>query len=119
MGGFVTMAAAKAAQTSSFRPAAAPAPVVIGGVPPTIGALDPTGKIRRQITWLNTNVQLAEPINCESVVAGLSALDVTSAMKILKDVEEGAAGIKNPTGYVAAAAARAVGQGSYGGYVPQ
>lgn len=69
--------------------------------------LDPTGKIARQVGWLNKNAGLKEPLSFSDVVEPLSQLDVTQAMQILKDLEGQAEHVKNPTGYVAAAAARA------------
>mmetsp|Transcript_80986 Transcript_80986/g.203831 ORF Transcript_80986/g.203831 Transcript_80986/m.203831 type:complete len:584 (+) Transcript_80986:116-1867(+) len=106
--GYVLSAAARA--QTAMKPAM-PAMPSMSHVPmsmpaaPAHGALDPTGKIRRQVTWLNNNVRMAQPINFEAVVAPLSGLDIVSAMRILKDIEEGAAGIPNPTGYVTAVAA--------------
>lgn len=114
--GYVLQAAARVQPVA--RPAVPPMgyPSAPMAAAPAQGPWDPTGKIKRQVTWLNNNAQLAEPINFEIVVGPLSALDVTAAMKILKDVEEGAAGIKNPTGYVTAAAARVPpAPGGYGG----
>lgn len=79
----------------------APAPVARLAAP-----TDPTGKIARQVGWLNQHAGLKEKISFSDVVGPLSEIDVTSAMKILKDLEEGAPRIERPTAYVAAAASR-------------
>mmetsp|Transcript_23209 Transcript_23209/g.65584 ORF Transcript_23209/g.65584 Transcript_23209/m.65584 type:complete len:503 (-) Transcript_23209:111-1619(-) len=97
--GFVITAAEKAPR----------GPPVVGGA--MLGGrasahVDPTGKIKRQVQWLNKNLQLAEPLSFESVAEALSAIEIVSAMRILKDVEEQASGIHNPNSYIAAAADR-------------
>lgn len=71
--------------------------------------LDPTGKIGRQVGWLNKNIELVQPVSFNDVVEPLSALEVHEAMKILKELEEKAETIKNPTAYVARAAINAAG----------
>lgn len=68
--------------------------------------LDPTKKIGRQVGWLNQHVELKEKISFSDVIEPLSRIDVTAAMKILKDVEECASRIERPTSYIAAAASR-------------
>eukprot|EP00931_Biecheleriopsis_adriatica_P102898 TRINITY_DN77802_c0_g1_i1.p1 TRINITY_DN77802_c0_g1~~TRINITY_DN77802_c0_g1_i1.p1 ORF type:complete len:628 (+),score=132.39 TRINITY_DN77802_c0_g1_i1:75-1958(+) len=68
--------------------------------------IDPTGKLARQIGWLNKNVELKDKLLFDEIVEPLSSIDVREAMVILKDVELNAAEIKNPTGYVLAAAGR-------------
>eukprot|EP00930_Biecheleria_cincta_P083854 TRINITY_DN73363_c0_g1_i1.p1 TRINITY_DN73363_c0_g1~~TRINITY_DN73363_c0_g1_i1.p1 ORF type:complete len:632 (+),score=122.92 TRINITY_DN73363_c0_g1_i1:124-2019(+) len=72
--------------------------------------VDPTGKIGRQVGWLNKHANLQEKVSYNDVVEPLSLLDVTSAMKILKDVEEGGAKIRNPTAYIVRAADNAIQQ---------
>lgn len=82
--------------------------------------VDPTGKIGKTIGWINKNVGLQQPLSYKDTVEVLSACSSSDAMRILKDVEEKGADIKNPTAYVSKAAERAAvggggGGGSYGG----
>jgi len=78
------------------------------GTDTTLGAYDPTGKIKRQIKWLNRNLQLQSEITGE-VIMPLSALDVSAAMRILKDFEDKAETVEKPTAFIIAAARRAAG----------
>lgn len=103
--GHVLMSAERAAQehgTVPLQPVGSP---MAGGL---VVPLDPTGKIARQVKWLNANIPLQDQLRFNEVVQPLSMLDIKDAMGILKDLEENCAGVKNPTGYVAAAADRAV-----------
>lgn len=68
--------------------------------------LDPTGKIRRTVEWINANKDLAEPLHVDQLVERLSEVDLAPALRILKDVEENHASIKNPTNFVLAASNR-------------
>lgn len=86
--------------------------VATGDTPPLPIAADPTGKIARQVGWLNKNAKLSEPISFNDVVEPLSLIDVTAAMKILKEVEEQGAAIADPTGYVVTGANNARGSGA-------
>lgn len=70
--------------------------------------IDPTGKIGRQVGWLNKHASLQDKVSYSDVVEPLSSLDVSSAMKILKDVEEAGDKIRNPTGYILRAADNAL-----------
>lgn len=69
--------------------------------------LDPTGKIGRQIAWQNKNVPLMDPINFQEVVESLSVIDVTTAMTLLKELEQKAAQVRNPSEWIRTAAAKA------------
>lgn len=68
--------------------------------------LDPTGKIARQVGWLNAHVPLKEKLSFADLVHPLSQLDISSAMKIFKEVEDNADNVEKPTSYVVAAASR-------------
>lgn len=74
--------------------------------------LDPTGKISRQVGWLNKNANLAENLIFDEVVEPLSRIDVVTAMKILKEVEEHGASMQSPTDHVIEAAEEAIANGS-------
>jgi len=63
-------------------------------------------KIRKRITWMNANVQLALPIQHDKVAGELISLDNRQAMEILKRLEEHAASVRDPTGWVLIAARR-------------
>merc|ERR1740123_1235062 len=77
-----------------------------------MGGVDQSGKIGRQVGWLNKHGNLHDNLSLDAVVGPLSGLDVTSAMAILKEVEVNSASIFAPTQYVIeAAAARAGGAG--------
>eukprot|EP00929_Paragymnodinium_shiwhaense_P080831 TRINITY_DN42185_c0_g3_i1.p1 TRINITY_DN42185_c0_g3~~TRINITY_DN42185_c0_g3_i1.p1 ORF type:complete len:426 (-),score=94.37 TRINITY_DN42185_c0_g3_i1:141-1418(-) len=76
---------------------------------------DHAWKISKQVGWLNNNVELAEPISYKDVSQLLEALDTSTAMKLLKDLENSASTVENPTAYVAAAARRAGGGYRQGG----
>lgn len=87
----------------------APAIQPQGMAPLTAGPIngaDPTGKISRQVGWLNQNAGLRERISFTDVLQPLSEIPVHSAMKILKDLEQNSASVHNPTGYVMSAARR-------------
>lgn len=68
--------------------------------------LDPTGKIGRQIGWLNHKASLSARISFSDVVGPLSAIDISEAMSILKDLEQAGTKVSNPTGFISAAANR-------------
>merc|ERR1740121_3489291 len=70
-------------------------------------ALDSTGKIGRQVGWLNKHVELTQPVSYNDVVEPLSSINVTDAMKILKDVQEQAASLSDPTSFVLDSAQKA------------
>lgn len=80
------------------------------------GPVDSTGKISKQVGWLNQQVVQAreKKISFSDVVGPLSMIDVTAAMKILKDVGDNIATVNNPTSYIVAAASRR-GFGGFGG----
>eukprot|EP00930_Biecheleria_cincta_P047697 TRINITY_DN3311_c0_g1_i1.p1 TRINITY_DN3311_c0_g1~~TRINITY_DN3311_c0_g1_i1.p1 ORF type:complete len:464 (-),score=106.22 TRINITY_DN3311_c0_g1_i1:125-1480(-) len=67
---------------------------------------DPTGKIARQVRWLNDNANLQKPLFYSAVVGALSKVEVGAAMKILRDLEAQAYSVQNPTAYVTSAAER-------------
>merc|ERR1712126_49405 len=75
-------------------------------LPVAAGPSDPTGKIARQVGWLNQHAGLKEKISFTDVVEPLSKIDISNAMKILKDLEERANHVEHPTAYVVAAASR-------------
>lgn len=81
------------------------------GAMPQWGMLDPTGKIGKTVGWMNHNSGLQDIVSYNDVVGALSALDVSDAMKILKDLGEHASEVKNPTAYVISAAQRAASRG--------
>mmetsp|Transcript_21219 Transcript_21219/g.49844 ORF Transcript_21219/g.49844 Transcript_21219/m.49844 type:complete len:412 (+) Transcript_21219:51-1286(+) len=92
-----------------FRPVSTTKqPVVVEALAKPATALDPTGKIARQVGWLNQRAGLKEKISFTDVVEPLSKIDVTAAMKILKDVEEASSRIEHPSAYIWAAASRLV-----------
>lgn len=84
----------------------------------TMGVLKRTGKvgnnqqkdllqkIQRRISWLNSNGQLASPVNTTKVAPILVRCGKDEAMNILKNLEENAAKVRDPTGYVSKAAKR-------------
>lgn len=73
--------------------------------------VDDSKKLSRQIGWLNKNAGLMENLSFSDVNGPLSMLPVTEAMKILKDLENNALTIKNPTSYVMKAAGNAMASG--------
>eukprot|EP00929_Paragymnodinium_shiwhaense_P039450 TRINITY_DN20706_c0_g1_i1.p1 TRINITY_DN20706_c0_g1~~TRINITY_DN20706_c0_g1_i1.p1 ORF type:complete len:723 (-),score=114.61 TRINITY_DN20706_c0_g1_i1:146-2236(-) len=99
----------KAAQRVAGEHGAAMQPVRYYYIGDTSG--EDSKRLSRQIGWLNNNAGLVEKISFSDVVDVLSALDITVAMKILKDLETRATTVENPTGYVAAAARRAADSG--------
>lgn len=98
----------KAASRTSARSMPMGMPWASGGMPGMMPrmAVDPSGRIGKQIGWLNKNAGLQEQLSYNTVVEALSGMSVSEAMKILKDVEEKATDIKNPTAYVSKAASR-------------
>lgn len=64
-------------------------------------------KIAKRVTWLNSNVCSSVPLDLDQVVPALSELQMSQAMGILKDFEESAHEVRNPTAFVIAAARRA------------
>merc|ERR1719410_2161095 len=66
-------------------------------------------KIRKRVGWLNRNVQLAAELKYDRIAPLLLGLDSPIAMEILKSVEENAATVRDPTGYVVSAAQRRLG----------
>lgn len=66
-------------------------------------------KLSRRIGWLNANGGLAGPIQFSEVAELLSGIGDVEAMRILKDVEEKGAQVRDPTAYLKAAARRAQG----------
>jgi len=83
--------------------------------PSSYADYDPAKKISRQIGWLNKNVSLQEKISYTDVIDALSAIDPSEAMTILKDLEENAETVKNPTNYTLKAAYRVAGYSAAGG----
>lgn len=72
--------------------------------------MDPTGKIGKTIGFMNKQVTEREKkISYQEVVGPLSMIDVTSAMRILKDLADNIATVRDPTSYVVAAAGRRMG----------
>eukprot|EP00930_Biecheleria_cincta_P089997 TRINITY_DN7934_c0_g1_i2.p1 TRINITY_DN7934_c0_g1~~TRINITY_DN7934_c0_g1_i2.p1 ORF type:complete len:634 (-),score=111.85 TRINITY_DN7934_c0_g1_i2:143-2044(-) len=69
--------------------------------------VDPSGKIRRSVSWLNNHAHLEQCIAFADVVGPLSDLEIHNAMKILNDVRDRAETIRNPTGYILRAASKA------------
>jgi len=63
------------------------------------------GKVEKRATWLNANVFGDRPID-EEAMAALAGMGVGRAMELFKEVEEKAGQVKNPSGYLKAAAAR-------------
>jgi len=61
---------------------------------------DPTGKISKQVTWLNNNVQLSVPIDLDAVIGPLSSMDVKAAMQILKQIETSGGQVADPTAHI-------------------
>jgi len=75
-----------------------------------MGQLDPTGKIAKQVGWQNKQIEdRTKKISYSDVVGPLSVIDIVSAMKILKDLGENIATVRDPTSYVIAAANRRAG----------
>jgi hypothetical protein len=63
----------------------------------------PEEKLRVRINWLNTNAGLAAPLSFESVSASLMRLEIVQAMAILKRLEETAAEVFDPSGFIESA----------------
>lgn len=66
---------------------------------------DDFSRLHKRCTWLNGNVFQASPINKEAIQA-LATIHPMRAMEMLKEVEEKAEKVKNPSGYLKSAAAR-------------
>lgn len=64
-------------------------------------------KIARNIGWLNAKAGLAQPIAYNDVKKFLEAIELTAALKILKDLEVAAQTVENPTSYIIVAANKA------------
>eukprot|EP00429_Kryptoperidinium_foliaceum_P066534 CAMPEP_0176055174 /NCGR_PEP_ID=MMETSP0120_2-20121206/27461_1 /TAXON_ID=160619 /ORGANISM="Kryptoperidinium foliaceum, Strain CCMP 1326" /LENGTH=479 /DNA_ID=CAMNT_0017388655 /DNA_START=72 /DNA_END=1508 /DNA_ORIENTATION=- len=121
---YVAEAAEKAVRTVATAAASGAIPAPGGGrgrasamasmSPMSMGGLDPTGKIQRQVRWLNQKIELAEPLVFEEVVQPLSGLDISAAMSILKDVEKDGLKIRKPNAYVITACQRAAAMGRGG-----
>eukprot|EP00428_Durinskia_dybowskii_P024469 CAMPEP_0170253902 /NCGR_PEP_ID=MMETSP0116_2-20130129/26795_1 /TAXON_ID=400756 /ORGANISM="Durinskia baltica, Strain CSIRO CS-38" /LENGTH=468 /DNA_ID=CAMNT_0010504893 /DNA_START=94 /DNA_END=1500 /DNA_ORIENTATION=- len=62
-------------------------------------------KIRRRVAWLNARVFSANPIDDEAVGA-MMGMGVYRAMDLFKEIEEKAGTLRNPSGYLKAAATR-------------
>merc|ERR1711870_69061 len=67
---------------------------------------DSDKKISKQIGWMNNNLELADKISYNDVAEALAIIDLTSAMKILKDLEMKAHEVEKPTAYILSAARR-------------
>jgi len=81
------------------------------GVAAAPGQMDATGKIGKTVGYMNKQITEKEKkISYQDVVGPLSLLDVTSAMRILKDLSDNIATVRDPTAYVVAAAGRRAGQ---------
>ncbi|CAJ1441187.1 unnamed protein product [Effrenium voratum] len=62
-------------------------------------------KIRRRAGWLSANVFPDRPIDDEAIAA-MGSLGSARAMELFKDIEEKSASLRNPSGYLKAAAQR-------------
>jgi hypothetical protein len=71
-------------------------------------------KIRKRIGWMNANAGLQGPLMYDKASTSLLALPSMAAMEILKNLEEKAAEVRDPTGYVIAAAKRRIDSGGMG-----
>merc|ERR1719162_2943593 len=73
-----------------------------------MGAMAMGGKngISKKIGWINKQYQLEKPIMFKDVSGPLNAMGEGPAMKLLEEFEQKSAGIKDPTKWIAAAAAR-------------
>lgn len=67
-----------------------------------VADLDP--RIKKTIAWYNKHGNLAEPIHYDGVKGALSQVPAGEALKILAGLEEGGAGVKNPTAWISSAA---------------
>lgn len=65
-----------------------------------------SSQISKRIGWINGHVDLAMPLLYSQVKDALTQLGDNEAMRVLKNVERQAASIRDPTGYVIAAARR-------------
>lgn len=75
-------------------------------------------KLSKRIGWLNSHGGLTAQIKFSEVGEILDALGDTGAMKVLKDVEEKGAQIRDPTAYLKTAARRALEGGGSGSFTP-
>eukprot|EP00435_Cladocopium_sp_Y103_P075108 s194_g54.t1 len=76
-------------------------------------------KVSRRARWLNENLFPDRPIDQEAIAA-MSSLDMPRAMELFKDVEEKAAQLRNPGGYLKVAVSReGTGPGPMGGATPR
>jgi len=97
----------KAAANEGVAP---PMTLFSGGAPagrqsdPVRGKAD-WDKIHRKVTWLNSNVFPSSHIDPEAIEA-LASLGMNRAFEILSEVEGKAGDVKNPSGYLKAAARR-------------
>jgi len=66
-------------------------------------------KLRKRIGWLNRNGQLSGDLKYDRVAPVLLTLDSHAAMEILKNLEENASTVRDPTAYVVSAASRRAG----------
>jgi len=69
------------------------------------GSDEEQSKIHRRITWLNGNVFQDQKINDEAIGA-MYSMGVARAFELLKEIEEKKEGMRNPSGYLIAAAKR-------------
>lgn len=83
-----------------------------GLVPPSVAAQahataapNQEDKVWRRASWLNNNVFPDRPID-EEAIAAMSSLNVARAMELFKEVEEKAANLRNPGGYLKVAVSR-------------
>lgn len=76
-------------------------------------------KVSRRARWLNENLFPDRPIDQEAIAA-MSSLAMPRAMELFKDVEEKAAQLRNPGGYLKVAVSReGTGPGPTGGATPR
>jgi len=62
--------------------------------------MDEHSKILKRVEWLNDYGGMLEDINYSKVAAALEKVGAESAMNILKELEDHAAGIPNPTAFI-------------------
>jgi len=64
-------------------------------------------RVERRVQWLNANAGLSKELLMEEIQDALFSLNRAEAMQVLKDLEENAADVRDPNGYVISNARKA------------
>jgi hypothetical protein len=84
-------------------PAGGPWGGAFGGPAAMEDATAMKSKLHKRMTWLNGNGGFQDAINIDKVLEAAHGVSSSSALKILKDLEEKKDQVKDPTAYVSAA----------------